>query len=407
MISRPDEVASPTVRPRLLVAARVVPAPGEPAIAPGAVLVDGPTIAAVGPPDALAAARPDAERVDLAGATLVPGLVNVHVHLAFEPERDPVTPPPERPTPDLAAAVARNALRLLDEGVTTARDLGDRDGVVAAWRASGAPGPRVLTSRTPLTSPGGHCWFLGGEVRGDVRDAVRHRADQGADWIKVMAGGGMLTPSSPRPWESQFDDAALAALLAAAREVGLPVAAHAHGTATMAACARAGVDTIEHGGWLAGPGPSPGAAPATDPRPEVADAIAASGAVLVPTRARGWRTWPPEADRDGLLARLAWNASRGIRMVVGTDAGAGPGVFDDVVDTLTLYRAAGFPDAAVLAMATTEAAAVLGLADRIGRLAPGYAADVLAVDGDPTRDVEALRRLRLVVAAGRAHLPRA
>jgi imidazolonepropionase-like amidohydrolase len=127
----------------------------------------------------------------------------------------------------------------------------------------------------------------------------------------------------------------------------------------------------------------------------------------VPTRARGWRSWRPEADLDGLLTRLAWNAERGIRMVVGTDAGAGPGVFDDVVDTLTLYRAAGWSDAAVLAMATTDAAAVLGLGDRVGRLAPGYGADLLAVDGDPTRDVEALRRLRLVVAGGRTHVPSA
>src|SRR4051812_42321971 len=99
----------------------------------------------------------------------------------------------------------------------------------------------------------------------------------------------------------------------------------------MAPCARTGVDTIEHGGWLAGPGPDvPGAAPVTDPRAEVAEAIAAVGAVLVPTRARGWRSWRPEADLDGLLA---WNAERGIRMVVGTGAGADPGVFDDVVDT--------------------------------------------------------------------------
>ncbi|MHC1560662.1 amidohydrolase family protein [Actinomycetospora sp. C-140] len=393
--------------PRLLVASRVVPGPHEPALVPGAVVIDGEVITAVGPPDVLGRRHPGAARVDLGGATLVSGLVNAHVHLCFEPERDPVTPPVDRPSADLAAAVARNARRLLDEGVTTARDLGDRDGVVAAWRTSGSPGPRVLTSGAPITTPGGHCWFLGGEVSGadGLRRAVAARAAAGVDWIKVMAGGGMLTPTSPRPWESQFDDEALAVVVDAAREAGLPVAAHAHGTATMAACARAGVDTIEHGGWLAGPGVSSGAAPATDPRPEVADAIAAAGAVLVPTRARGWRDWPPQRDLDGLLTRLAWNASRGIRMIVGTDAGAGPGVFDDVVDTLTLYRAAGWSDAAVLAMATTDAAAVLGLGDRVGRLAPGYAADVLAVDGDPTRDVEALRRRRLVVAAGRDHVP--
>ena len=138
-----------------------------------------------------------------------------------------------------------------------------------------------------------------------------------------MAGGGMMTPTGAPIWENQFSGDDLALVVDAAREAGLPVAAHAHGTDTMATCARAGVDTIEHGSWRTGPTVDP---PRFDVRPEVATLIAGAGVPLVPTRARGWPTWAP-GDRDGLLARLAWNAERGVEMIVGT-SGIGFMMFD-------------------------------------------------------------------------------
>jgi imidazolonepropionase-like amidohydrolase len=335
-------------------------------------------------------------------------LINAHVHLAFDVSCDPVPALERGDAATLRATIARQALELLDEGVTTARDLGDRDGLVAEFRdgvAAGTQiGPRMLTAGAPLTSPRGHCWFLGGEVAGEaeIRAAVEQRAARGADWIKVMAGGGRLTPLAAPVWESQFSERELEVVVAAAREVGLPVSAHAHGTDTMRLCARAGVTTIEHGGWLTGPTAEPRC---YDPRDDIAALIATAGVAVVPTRARNWRNWPPEAGLHGLLERLAWMDRHGIQLVAGTDAGVGRGFFDDFVETLTLYRAAGWSTPRVLAMATTLAASALGLGERTGQLKPGFDADLLVVTGDPLTDLESLRNVQCVLAAGRTHHP--
>lgn len=392
----------------MITAARVIPAPTAPVLAPGAVLVSDKTISAVGSPTEIHRASPGARRLDFPDATLLPGLINAHVHLAFDVSRDPIPALQHGDTPTLRATIARQALELLDEGVTTARDLGDRDSLVAEFRDAVAAGtqvgPRIVTAGAPLTSPQGHCWFLGGEVNDitAIRAAVKERAARGADWIKVMAGGGRMTPAAAPVWESQFSERELAVVVAAAQEVGLPVSAHAHGTDTMRLCARAGVTTIEHGGWLTGPTADPRC---YAPRDDVAALIADAGVTVIPTRARNWRKWPPDAGLDGLLQRLAWMDGHGIQLIAGTDAGVGRGLFDDFVETLTLYQAAGWSHRRVLAMATTLAATTLGLGDRTGQLLPGYDADLLVVGGNPLVELESLRDVRCVLAAGRAHYP--
>lgn len=397
---------------RLITADRVVTAPGEPVIPHGAVLVDGDTVVAVGTAGDLGPVAPDAVRWDVPGGTVLPGLVNAHVHLSFTVDGDPVPPLRDADHDALRATIAANARAAVRAGVTTVRDLGDRDGLVAAFRddvaAGRADGPRVLTARAPLTVAGGHCWFLGGEIDvgqhpSDVvraiRDAVARRADAGVDVIKVMAGGGRMTPAGAPMWQSQFGLRDLRAVVDAAAGHGLPVAAHAHGTHAMGLAARAGVTTIEHGGWHAAPGPDGGTA--YHLADDVAETIAASGAVVVPTRFRGWRDWPPEAGLQAQIDRTRWARGHGIAMVAGNDAGVGQGWFDDLTDALTFYRAAGLSAEQVLGMATTGAAAALGLAGCTGRLAPGLAADVLAVGGDPLTDLDALADVRGVLAAGR------
>ncbi|TCK26204.1 amidohydrolase family protein [Pseudonocardia endophytica] len=398
---------------RLITADRVVTAPGEPVVPHGAVLVDGDTIVAVGTAADLEPVARDAERWDVRGGTVQPGLLNAHVHLSFRVDDDPVPSLRDRDHDALRRAIAANARACVEAGVTTVRDLGDRDGLVSAFRddvaAGRADGPRVLTAQSPLTVAGGHCWFLGGEIDVDahpsdvvlaIRDAVTRRAAAGADVIKVMAGGGRMTPSGAPMWQSQFGLRDLRAVVDAAAGHGLPVAAHAHGTHAMGLAARAGVTTIEHGGWHTAPGPDGGTAHFCDDA--VAEAIAASGAVVVPTRFRGWRDWPADAGLQGQIDRTHWSRGHGIAMIAGNDAGVGRGWFDDLTDALTYYRAAGVPAAEVLDMATTGAAAALGVGDRTGRLAPGLAADVLAVGGDPLADTDALRDVRGVLAAGRA-----
>lgn len=393
----------------LVTAGRVIVSAQDAVVVGGGVLVtpEG-TVGEVGPAAEMGARFPHAARLDFPTSTVLPGLINAHVHLAFDASTDPVAAL-RRGDPDgLRATIATHARELLDAGVTTVRDLGDRDGLVAQLRddiaTSAAVGPRILSSLAPLTSVGGHCWFLGGEVGDDaaIRAMVADHAERGADLIKVMAGGGRMTPSAAPVWESQFTRGQLEVVVAAAREVGLRVAAHAHGPETMAICAQAGVDTIEHASWLSGPTVEPRC---YDPRDDVAELIANAGISVCPTRARNWRNWPPSAGLDEHLGRLAWMAGHGITIIAGTDAGVGAGLFDDLVDLLGLYEAAGWSRPEVLAMATTVAAAALGRSDRIGRLRPGFAADLLVVAGDPLADLRALREVRCVITGGRPHYP--
>jgi imidazolonepropionase-like amidohydrolase len=413
-----DPIASPPARsPGTLIAARrVITDPERAPLEHGGVLLRDGVVAAVGPAQELERTAGPVDHLEFPLGTVIPGLINAHVHLSFDVTTDPRIALEAGDLDAVRATIAANARAALDGGVTTARDLGDLAGLVAEFEeraASGsAAGPRVLSARSPLTPPGGHCWFLGGEIDtggGDaergLRAAVDERAEAGADVIKIMARGGDLTPAGAPRWKSQFDERDLAIVVEAAHARGLPVAGHAHGTEAMAQCARAGVDTIEHGSWQA-PSGADGEA-RHDLSAEVAELVAASGAAIVPTRARGWETWPAEAGLDLQLRKLAWDAEHGIPLVAGNDAGVGVGYFDDLVDTLTLFAAAGWSPQQALATATTRAAAALGRADHIGRLDVGHSADLVVLDADPLADLRALKAVRLVVVRGRQHLPTA
>lgn len=390
----------------IVTARNVIVAPDEPVITDGGVVVRGDgRIGAVGSWRDLTHRYPAADILDFPSATMLPGLVNAHVHLAFDASSDPVGALRRSDASTLLATMVKNSALLLDEGVTTVRDLGDRDSLTARLRdlirAGEVAGPRVLSAFAPLTTPGGHCFFLGGEVYDDasIRATVADHASRGAEVIKVMASGGRLTPGGVAMWEPQFTQRQINLVVAAAREVGLPVAAHAHGTECMAMCAQAGVDTIEHGSWRSGPEGTPHC---YDPRDDVAEMIATAGTYICATRARNWPRWP---ERDELLGRLAWMRGHGVQLIAGTDAGVGHGLYDDLIELLTLYRAAGWSPREALATATTLAAGALGYANRIGRLRPGYEADLLIVAGDPLTDLEALRRVQCVIAAGRPYYP--
>lgn len=390
-----------------MTAGQVIVSPEKPLLRNGAILIaeDG-TISDVGPDSVLSANHPHAPKISSPSSTMLPGLINAHVHLAFEATSDPVAALRRGDRPSIRQTITSHARELLAAGITTVRDLGDRYGLVGRVRdeiaAGTCAGPRVLSAFAPLTCPQGHCWFLGGEVSGEeaVRSAVTNLADGGADLIKIMAGGGRLTPKAAPVWESQFALDEVRAAVDAAHAAGLPVAAHAHGTETMALCAEVGVDTIEHGGWLTGPTADPRC---YHPRSDVADLIADKGIAVCPTRFRDWRNWPPEAGLDGLLERLSWMRSRGIALIAGTDAGVGAGKYDDLVEALTMYHAAGWSTGEALATATTGAATALGLGHEVGMLAPGCSADVLVVDGDPLADLETLRNVRHVTVGGRLY----
>ena len=341
-----------------------------------------------------------AQVVDLGEATLLPGLVDTHVHLAFDATVDPVGSLAARSDDEVLAAMRRAGRTALAGGVTTMRDLGDRGYLSLALRADDAM-PTLLTAGPPITTPAGHCHFLGGVAGAGadgVRAAVRQHVERGVDVIKIMATGGTMTPGTHQHL-AQFTAEEMAAAVQEAHRWGLPITAHAHARAGIENAVAAGVDGLEHASFWSEDG--------VDDPGDLIDLIAekriAVGATvgLVPI--------PGAIAPPGILERMpviVANTRRmheaGVRVVAGTDAGIAPAKPHDVLryavpQLLTL----GLSAPEVLRTITSVAADVCGLADRKGRIAVGYDADILAVSGDPLTDPEAMHRIAAVYSRGR------
>jgi imidazolonepropionase-like amidohydrolase len=368
---------------------------------PVTVLLEGARIADVD----LTGADPPAHAhvVDLGDATLLPGLVDAHVHLAFDPDGDPVRDVVAPDDEHLLARMQINATRALRAGITTVRDLGDRTYLAGRLReeyaAGGEPGPEVLYSGPPITPTRGHCWFLGGEADGisGVRAAVAERAAHGVDVIKIMATGGMLTPGFGLH-ESQYGPAELAAATAEAHERGLPITAHAHGPAGIADAVAAGVDGVEHCTFVTAGG--------VDLDERTVDRMAMAGTAVGATEAWSPDGPPLPAVATGRIEQCWANFARmhraGVRVVCCSDAGIGPRKPHDVLPHgAILFASLGFSTVDALVSVTSLAADACGLGHRKGRLATGYDADLLAVGGDLAADMTSLLDPRAVFRAGR------
>lgn len=392
---------------QLVSAGQVLIGPAGQRLADGAVLTEGETIVAVGRrSDLEARACANAQHHSVPGGTVLPGLINAHVHLCWDGDFGFLDRYHAADDTDLLLGIVGRAQQALRCGVTTLRDLGDRNGLALRVRNAidrgDLAGPRLLGSGPPLTPPRGHCWFLGGEVAGteQIRERVQRNAALGADVIKVMLSGGEMTPESAPTWQNQFSMDDLAVVVEEATAAGLPVAAHAHGTGAIAAAVEAGVSTIEHCSWQGEGGRG------TDFREDVAGEIARRGTGICHAYPPDWRSFEQfvvgEERAAAAAARVRWMDQRGIRLVPGTDAGLPTSTFNDYVGALTYYTdKIGLPSERVVELATTGAARALGL-HRVGQLAAGFAADLLVVDGDPLVDFAgALRQQRLVLARGR------
>ncbi len=379
-----------------------------------AILVEGASIARVtveGDPSL----PPNVETIDLPGHTLMPGLIDGHVHLVFDGGPDPVASLRTETDEHALLRMAIHAGSMLDAGITTARDLGDRTFLSLHVRDAIAeglmPGPRLLCAGPPLTTTAGHCWYLGGEVDGEVaiRKGVRERVKRGVDCLKVMATGGGMTPGSNMLRE-QFSVAELTAMVDEAHRLEKTIAAHCHATVGIRLAVAAGVDTLEHCSFH---GPS-----GTEFDEALAAEIARTGIWISPTIASTSRLLTPErlaSMDDATRARVhmfisgRWDWMRaaremGCKFIASTDCGIPNSPHNQLPASLAAWvEEGGFPAAEVLRAATGTIADALGIGGITGSLSPGLAADIIAVPGNPLVASGLLEKVDFVMKEGRIH----
>jgi len=363
--------------------------------------IDGSQIGFVGPAGAQGAGL---ELRDASGLTVIPGLIDAHVHMCLDPEiRDPMKQTSGSRTYELEAMRSR-AVAMARAGITTARDLGGgkwyefqiRDEITAG----ACEGPRLVCAGQPVTSPGGHCHFWGGEAE-DAESAfevIDRQVRRGSDLIKVMATGGTLTPGST-PKDAQFDRETLTSIVGEANRHGRHVAAHCHGTTGIANACDAGVRTIEHCSWVGEDGWGRNYDDA------IARRIGERGVFVSPTINSGWRRRIGSSGEyeDRVRDNFRRLRAAGVQLIASTDAGI-PGVFHDrLADALPVFaHFAGLSPRETLMSATSIGALGIGLDALTGRIAAGLAADLLFVEGDPLNDLEVLLKPVAVLTAGRA-----
>jgi imidazolonepropionase-like amidohydrolase len=357
------------------------------------------------------------ELIDLGGMTLLPGLVDTHIHISGSGGFDAREKLATESEQTLLLRVAQNCRTMLRVGVTTARDCGTRNEIIfpflAALRSGAAIGPRLLVAGAALTPTGGHVADLFGHEVDSVDaivKAVRQHAKLGAHLIKVMTTGGILTQFKPNLL--QFSQEELRTVVREAHHLGLPVASHCHNKAGIAASVDAGVDTIEHAIYADENG--------VRYDPDLSRRVREAGIFVNPSNAfaiRSLLTGQSDAATDGgpgLLANLraervaTWRQQYAddVQMVPGSDAGWYATPFEDYarMPELMVSEIGMTPMEAIVAC-TRTAAVALGLDAEIGTVEPGKTADLIAVEGDPSVDVKALWNVRWVMKAGRQVWP--
>jgi imidazolonepropionase-like amidohydrolase len=380
----------------------VVDGTGAPPARGQAVVVEGRRIAWMGPVGQAPVMSPGSV-VEGGGRTVLPGLVNCHVHLTADGTPDLLAQIAADTIPVATLRAARSAWATLQSGVTTVRDCGAPDNIVidlAGEIDRGlVPGPRVQAAGRLITMTGGHGHHIGREADGpdEVRKAARTEIKCGAAVLKVMATGGVLTPGVS-PMQTALLPEELAVVAQEAHNSGRRVTTHAIGRAGIHNALLAGVDSIEHGFYL---------------DDELLEIAVAQGTFLVPTMlavdgiirnaARGIPAWAVEkAEREAHRQRESFVAAvaSGMRIAAGTDAGTPFNAHGDFARELALMVEHGLSPMQALVAATSAAAENLGLAHELGSLAVGKLADLILVDRDPIADITATGRVVLVVKDG-------
>ncbi|MDI9568595.1 MAG: amidohydrolase family protein [Bacillota bacterium] len=347
-----------------------------------------------------------AEAIDLTGKTLLPGLIDCHVHICMDPVSDPFASLVKDSDATTTLKAARKALQTLKAGVTTIRDMGGKNHIDLDLRdaiAQGlAQGPRIMASGRLITMTGGHGWMIGREVDGpdEARKGAREEIKAGVDVIKIMATGGVMTPGV-EPGSPQLTEEEMRAAVEEAKKAGKITASHAQGLTGIKNAIRAGIDSIEHGIYL---------------DEEACEMMIENNVYLVPTLAAPY--WIVTKGREAGIPDYAvsktekvietHNASfrlalkMGVKIAMGTDSGTPFNEHGENTYELKLMVQEGMTPMQAIVAATKNGAELLGLSDQIGTVEAGKQADLLVVDGNPLEDIDAVTRVHLVFKGGKA-----
>ncbi|MBC8458432.1 MAG: amidohydrolase family protein [Deltaproteobacteria bacterium] len=370
------------------------------------VLVEGERIVKVAEGDIII--PNDARKIHLAGRTLLPGFIDCHVHLCLDGSPDPVTSSLAEPLTITALKAAEFARQTVMAGVTSVRDMGGKDGIdiglKQAIESGLVPGPRMLVSGQLICMTGGHGWQMGQEVDGpdEVRKAARAQIKAGADILKLMATGGVMTPAV-EPGSEQLTEEELRAGIQEAHKAGKKTATHAMGTQGILNALRAGIDSIEHGVYL---------------NEETIALMIKQNVPLIPTISalynivnKGVEGGIPSFAVEKTLkvkpfhlesVRLAREA--GVAVAMGTDAGTPFNLHGDNLGEIKLLVDSGFSPIKSIESGTGIAARVLGVEKKLGTIEEGKLADLMMVEGNPLDDVSILTKkeaIRLVMLGGK------
>jgi imidazolonepropionase-like amidohydrolase len=409
-------VPSP-VRWQIVRATRLIDGTGAPPVVdPTVVIRDGRIHRVVAGAPPTGQWPPDAPVLNLHGQTLLPGLIDAHVHLVLPGDGTPFETTVREPDGVLTLLAAANAGRALRAGITTLRDCGGMRESTLDLRRTQRLGyvvaPRLHLCGRPITITGGHCWYFGGEADGPegLRSMVRRLLKSGVDYIKIMAtGGGTVGTMS---WRPSYTMEELRAAVLEAHRFGRRVGVHSLCAEATRHVLAAGADQIEHAHFLVDPSGR------QEFEPDVADAIARAGTPVTTTLSVGHyviralealedRTPDDQAVLDRWHRMFADNMdqahrlrSAGVRLIAGTDGGWRFTPFDGLVTEMELVAEAGATTQEAIAAATTQAATAMGIDSETGALREGLAADIIAVPGDPLADLDVLRRPSMVMFQG-------
>ena len=388
----------------LVTADRLIDGTGRPPIEKGALLVSGGSIRWVGSVDELPEGA-DAEVKDLPGCTILPGLIDAHVHLSLMGGADPWAEMVGDSIGRAALKATYNAKATLFAGITTVRDMGSKGGTVIevarAIEEGLLEGPHVQAAGRCIVMTGGHGYAFGGEVDGvdEARKATREDLKMGAGVLKVMATGGVLTPGV-EPGAAQLTIEEMRAVAEEAHKAGRRVAAHAHGAEGIKNALRAGIDSIEHCSYL---------------DEEAVELFRKTGAYMVSTliasmsliwkiddpRLPGYVVEKIKRHIDHEVASLERAIRARLKIAAGSDAGSALNPHNRLPKQVALLVEHGMSPMEAIQAGTKVSSQALNMAKEVGTLERGKVADALIVRGDPLEDISVLEEVVAIVKSGK------